>query len=339
MMEYYSAAGSNVGLLVLFSASMLICLLATRWLIVWFTRHKILAVPDRRSAHQAPVAVGGGWVVVVLTCLAWVFFKWPLSNTVDIVILSGMITLAMLSWRDDRNILPIYIRLIAQIAAIVAALYFLPAHNLVFGDYLPFWADRLIAGICWLWFINLYNFMDGIDGLCGVETIHICAGLGLVTAFAGIAGDGLPLLSVMAGATTGFLWWNWHRAKIFMGDIGSITLGFILGWLLLQLAIAGYLAAALIIPLYYLVDATFTLVKRGLGGQKIWHAHKEHSYQHAARNAGNHAKIVVRIVILNVVLTGLALWSIFQPLAAVAIALAITVAVNYLLPKGFEGSN
>ncbi len=112
-------------------------------------------------------------------------------------------------------------------------------------------------------------------------------------------------LALLAGAL-GFLWWNWHPARIFLGDVGSVPLGFLIGWLLLVLAKNGHWQAALILPLYYLADATITLIRRALRGEKVWQAHREHFYQQAVRRGLSHADVVRHVLALNLVLVLLA---------------------------------
>jgi len=127
---------------------------------------------------------------------------------------------------------------------------------------LPPLGDHLFAALAWIWFINLYNFMDGIDGITGVETATIGLGLTLVSLVAGLAAPVAGLGMAMAGAACGFLLWNWTPAKLFLGDVGSVPLGFLAGFLLLYLASEGHLAPAIILPLYYLFDAMATLLRR-----------------------------------------------------------------------------
>jgi UDP-N-acetylmuramyl pentapeptide phosphotransferase/UDP-N-acetylglucosamine-1-phosphate transferase len=190
-----------------------------------------------------------------------------------------------------------------------------------------------------MWFINLYNFMDGIDGISGVETISIGAGAALTAALAGgplawqVMAGGLAL----AAAGAGFLTMNWHPARVFLGDAGSIPLGFLGGGLLIALAAGGQPAAALILPAYYLVDATVTLVRRLLRGEKVWLPHKSHAYQ-AAHQAGlAHDAICRRIMLCNVLLAVLAVLSIWQPLAALAAAYFAAFAVYGWLLRGNVG--
>jgi UDP-N-acetylmuramyl pentapeptide phosphotransferase/UDP-N-acetylglucosamine-1-phosphate transferase len=149
--------------------------------------------------------------------------------------------------------------------------------------------------------------MDGIDGLAASETIAICMGIMLVTALTGSFGSQLSLSAlIVLAAAAGFLWWNVHPARIFLGDVGSVPLGFLLGYLLLQMARAGYPHAALILPAYYLCDASITLARRAWRGEKIWQAHSEHFYQQAVRSGKRH-DVVVRIINgVNILLIGLA---------------------------------
>jgi UDP-N-acetylmuramyl pentapeptide phosphotransferase/UDP-N-acetylglucosamine-1-phosphate transferase len=148
--------------------------------------------------------------------------------------------------------------------------------------------------------------MDGIDGIAAVEAIGIGIGLyaiGLVFMKATAAhGQALTIAATMAG----FLVWNWHPARIFLGDVGSIPLGLLLGWLLLGLAANGQWAAALILPLYYLADATLTLLRRLLRGALIWQAHREHFYQIAVQRGHSHARVSGAIALVNAVLACLA---------------------------------
>ena len=149
--------------------------------------------------------------------------------------------------------------------------------------------------------------MDGIDGLAGVETASIALGIALL----GSLWINLPATvalygAALGGAALGFLYWNWRPARIFLGDVGSIPIGFLLGFLLLKTAIAGAWVAALVIPLYYLADATITLVKRLRRGEVIWLPHREHFYQQAARSFGRHDVVVQWIALGNLLLIAIA---------------------------------
>jgi len=175
--------------------------------------------------------------------------------------------------------------------------------------------------LAWLWFINLYNFMDGIDGITGIETLVITLGIIVLAQITDGAPDTLqgPAL-VIAATAVGFLIWNWAPAKIFMGDVGSVPLGFVLGWLLLDLAGEGYVLAALILPGYYLTDATVTLFSRLLRGEKIWQAHRQHAYQQAVQNGLSHGSVSIRVALAGMALIALAAASTAQPWPAGVVA-------------------
>jgi UDP-N-acetylmuramyl pentapeptide phosphotransferase/UDP-N-acetylglucosamine-1-phosphate transferase len=186
--------------------------------------------------------------------------------------------------------------------------------------------DKFAAGFLLLGFINAFNFMDGIDGITASETIHICASL----LFLAILPSELQiLLIVIIAATIGFGIWNWHPAKIFMGDVGSIPLGFILGWSLLYIATREYFIEAMIIPAYYLADTGITLLKRLVQGKKIWQAHSEHFYQQAVRAGRSHSHVVKMVIANNLLLMILTYFSLDYP--EIALSLAITSTLGLLV--------
>jgi UDP-N-acetylmuramyl pentapeptide phosphotransferase/UDP-N-acetylglucosamine-1-phosphate transferase len=184
-----------------------------------------------------------------------------------------------------------------------------------------------MLGLAWLWFINLFNFMDGIDGLAGSEAIAVALGYLLIVTWAGHDHPLWRPALIVAASVAGYLAWNWHPAKVFMGDAGSIPLGFLLGWLLLDLALAGQWAAALILPAYFAADATYTLLKRALRGEKPWQAHREHFYQRAVLGGATPPGVVWRVSAVNAALIALALASLAHPVPALAAAAALVAAL------------
>jgi UDP-N-acetylmuramyl pentapeptide phosphotransferase/UDP-N-acetylglucosamine-1-phosphate transferase len=280
----------------------------------------ILDHPNERSSHSVPVPRGGGIPIVALTLVFWAL---PFHGTVDpatIFLLAAAGMLAIISWIDDIRSLSPAIRLCVQCTAVLIGVYSLPSGGLLFHGLIPIWLDTIVIFFVWLWFVNLFNFMDGIDAISGIEAIAICGGLAILSGLYQIAGPGLWHSLTLGGAVIGFLWWNRPPAQIFLGDVGSITVGFLLGWLLINLAISGYWPSAVILPLYYLSDATFTLIKRGLRGEKVWQAHREHFYQQAVQSGKSHAQVSGAILIANIGLIGLAVLAITYPFAALGLA-------------------
>lgn len=270
-------------ILILICVSFVLVWAATAILKKFLLRHAMLDQPNDRSLHSTPVPRGGGLAVVGVILLMSVIGSahhnaWS-SSLFLIVPLAGLM---LVSWLDDRGGVAPLIRLaIHLLAALIASFAFSPSETL-FGGFLPLWLDRALMILGWAWFMNLYNFMDGIDGITGSETSMIGLGV-LAILFATIFGSTQILdprigiyAAMLVGAGLGFLMLNWHPAKIFLGDIGSVPLGFLTGYILLAVATQISLLTALILPLYYLADSGITLGRRLLRGEKIWQAHRQH---------------------------------------------------------------
>ena len=290
-------------------------------------RKAILDHPNERSSHEAPTPKGGGIALVPVIGLAWTGLGFYFGISPVLVLgLSGLaFGLAAISWVDDVRGLSPLIRLLVQIVAVFLALALLPNPGLYFHGLLPSLADTLVAGLLWVWFINLFNFMDGIDGISGVESITIGLGVALI-----VGGPAGLLGLIVAGAALGFLKWNWHPAKIFLGDVGSVPLGFLLGWLLLQTAADGNWAAALILPGYYLADSGITLLRRALRGERVWQAHRQHFYQQAVQRGLSHAVVSTHVFIVGIALIVLA-WVASQGPALISLGLAIVMCLGFLV--------
>lgn len=295
--------------------------------IKYMNRAQILAQPTDRGLHNVSKPTSGGWPLMVLSLAGWAYMIWPFEHMFLILFLCT-IGLALVSWWDDIAHLPPLPRFAAQFIAVSICLWSMPDNQTVFSAQWPLIVDRLLTGLCWLWFINLFNFMDGIDGIAGVETVSISLGVFLLSLLVPqIAGPYQMLVAILAIATIAYLFFNWHPSKVMMGDVGSISIGFLLGWILIQVAAAGYIIAALILPLYFLADATLTLFRRIARGEKPWQAHREHYYQQAVLSGRSHSEIVLRIIPANILLVGAALISLSQPIIGFLLALAIVAAI------------
>ncbi|HDR9200589.1 TPA: glycosyltransferase family 4 protein [Burkholderia vietnamiensis] len=237
-------------------------------------------VPNDRSLHTRPTPRAGGWGIVPVVCV----LVWLASPSLRVVVLAAA-ALALLSQIDDRRGLPARVRFTGHVAAVAAFLVAYPAG-------LPWW---MLVGIGFLmvWLVNLYNFMDGADGLAGGMAVFGFGGYALVALTGPHPSADVALCAgAVAGAAGGFLVLNFHPARIFLGDAGSIALGFLAGafgfygwrngvWPL-------WLPAQLFAP--FIADATVTLLKRLLRGEKFWQAHREHYYQRMVRSGVGHAR-------------------------------------------------
>lgn len=276
----------------------------------WLVQYA-MARPNGRSSHTHPTPQGAGIGVVAsvtLVVLAAVTFGvfGAEFGTAWFKVLAAMIVLAGVGAYDDIKPLPVAPRLIAQIAAAAALVSAVPSSGSIVGV-LPKWVEipLLVVGV--VWFINLTNFLDGIDWMVVVGLvpaaifIAIFAGLDEVSASAGLAALAL------AGALLGFAPYNQHVARAFLGDVGSLAIGGLVAWLLLEVAAAGHLAAALLLPMYFAGDATITLVRRALRGEPVWQAHRSHYYQLAHQRGMSVPAITDRVLALNILL-GLLAW-------------------------------
>ena len=293
-------------------------------------------LPNQRSMHTAAVPSGAGVAMVVAVVVLWPVSQGFALERFHVLLLAAFAALAVLSWVDDHHRLTPSVRLAAHALAVALLLGSLAPDQRVLPA-LPLFMERIAMGIAWVWFINLFNFMDGIDGLAGSEAIAIAAGYCLIAAASGLDTPFADLALIATGACAGYLVWNWHPAKVFMGDAGSIPLGFLLGWLMIDLACRGHWRAALILPLYFGADATLTLVRRLRRGEKPWQAHREHFYQRAVLGGTTPPVVVRRIGAVNVLLIALAVLSLHFPAAALTAAVTAVTALLFHLERLARG--
>jgi UDP-N-acetylmuramyl pentapeptide phosphotransferase/UDP-N-acetylglucosamine-1-phosphate transferase len=294
-------------------------------------RGAVLDLPNARSSHVVPTPRGGGIAVIGTSVVAWlVLWAQGIVPTASAVIALAAAALAVVSWIDDLRGLSPGLRLLAQFAAVAAGMLVLP-QGMLFQGWLPSSLDIIAGALIWVWFVNLFNFMDGIDGIDGAEAAAIGVGIVLVALVGGAIDLGLaaPAIAV-AAASLGFLVWNWPPARIFLGDVGSVPLGYLLGFLLFVLARRGEWAAALILPLYFLADASLTLLRRLLRGERVWQAHREHFYQKAVQRGLSHAAVVKRVTVANLMLIACA-WIAAKGWGFAALGVAVLTVLTLLV--------
>jgi hypothetical protein len=188
---------------------------------------------------------------------------------------------------------------------------------------MPLAIERGLVLIAGLWFVNLVNFMDGLDLMTVVEAGPVTATLVLVGLFGALPLPAVLIAAALCGALLGFAPFNRPVAKVFLGDVGSLPIGLLLGWCLLHLAWRGHMAAALLLPLYYLVDSSWTLLRRMLRGEPFWAAHRTHFYQRATDNGFTVTRVISEVFVLNLVLAALAIASVELNTVATDILLLI----------------
>jgi len=300
----------------------------------WLARYAMVR-PNARSSHYQPTPQGGGIAVVVATLVvAWgavALSPALLHNQAGqfLAVTAATALLAVIGAIDDVRSLPAAARLALQCIAIGAVITTLP-NELQILPQVPWSIERaglLLAGV---WFVNLVNFMDGIDWMTVAEFVPVTGAIVLL----GLAGAVEPLPALVAaalvGAMIGFAPFNRPVAQLFLGDVGSLPIGLLLGWLLVQLAAMGHLAAAFILPLYYLADATITLASRLVRGEAFWQAHRTHFYQRATDCGLTVREIVTRVFLTNLALAALALVTVAAHNIVVSLAMLSTGAVIVL---------
>lgn len=265
----------------------------------------IIDVPNARSSHVIPTPRGGGLsIVLTFLCTLPLLVMAELAPLSVVTALGGAGALvALVGFMDDHGHIPARWRLLGHFSAAGWAIFWLgglPEIRL-FGIAVDLsWFGQFLAIVYLVWMLNLYNFMDGIDGIASIEAICACLGACLLYWLAGFE-DLIWLPMLLAAAVAGFLFWNFPPARIFMGDAGSGFLGVILGVLSIQAAwVSSQLLWAWLILLgVFVVDATFTLARRLLRGDKVYEAHRSHAYQFASRRFGRHLPVTLAVACLN----------------------------------------
>ncbi len=279
----------------------------TKWVRGYALSNHLIDVPNARSSHSSPVPRGGG-VAVVITFICSLFVIWVvgwLPGAYLLALLGAGGAVAVVGFFDDHGHVAARWRLLTHFFAAIWALLCLGGlpQLLIFGEFIGLgWLGHILAALYLVWLLNLYNFMDGIDGLAGIEAVTVCFSAVVVYAFVlDDASEVLPLLAMIM-AMLGFLVWNFPKAKIFMGDACSGFVGMVLGVFSIQAAwLSGELFWAWLILLgIFIVDATVTLIRRVLRGEKFYQAHCSHAYQHAAKKYQSHVKVSVGIGFINV---------------------------------------
>jgi UDP-N-acetylmuramyl pentapeptide phosphotransferase/UDP-N-acetylglucosamine-1-phosphate transferase len=281
-----------------------------------------LARPNARSSHKVPTPQGAGIAVIGATLLIGCGFADLTDLRLPIMLIAAVPLIALVGLIDDLRPIPVLPRLLLQAVA-VGAVVFTASDDLRIVPALPLAIERGLVLIAGLWFVNLVNFMDGLDLMTVVEAVPVTAPLVLVGLFGALPLPAVLIAAALCGALLGFAPFNRPVAKVFLGDVGSLPIGLLLGWCLLHLAWRGHMAAALLLPLYYLVDSTWTLLRRMLRGEPFWAAHRTHFYQRATDNGFTVTRVISEVFVLNLVLAALAIASVELNTVATDILLLI----------------
>ncbi|ENA29492.1 MULTISPECIES: MraY family glycosyltransferase [Pseudomonas] len=291
-----------------------VCTVVASWAMTHYVRRyalkgHLMDIPSVRSSHSIPTPRGGGLAIVIvfsIATLVWQFIGANLYWTDLVALLGAACGVALIGFIDDHGHIPARWRLLGHFACAAWGLWWLQGFPTVMINNTAInfgWLGNAFALFYLVWLLNLYNFMDGIDGIASVEAI--CVGAGGAALF-WITGHGaiawLPLLLV--AAVLGFLILNFPPARIFMGDAGSGFLGIILGCLSILAARLdpAFFVAWIILLGVFVTDASFTLFRRLLRGEKVYEAHRSHAYQSAARFHNGHRPVTLAVLLINTIL-------------------------------------
>jgi len=300
----------------------------------WLLQHA-LAKPNARSSHRTPTPQGAGIAVIAATLAVAGAIACTTSNSnIPFAIFTASLFMAIVGFADDVKSIPVLPRLLLQAVAVGAILFAAPA-DIRIVPACPLLIERGLLLLAGLWFVNLVNFMDGLDWMTVAEVVPVTGAMMVLGSLGGLPASASLVAAALCGAMIGFAPFNRPVAKIFLGDVGSLPIGLLLGWCLLQLGWSGHIAAALLLPLYYLIDATFTLLRRMLRREAFWAAHRTHFYQRATDNGFTVRQVVSEVFGLNLVLAGLAGASLALGSAALDLLLlaAGAGAVTFLLRR------
>jgi UDP-N-acetylmuramyl pentapeptide phosphotransferase/UDP-N-acetylglucosamine-1-phosphate transferase len=307
-------------------------------LITWTSRPLLqryaLARPNARSSHRIPTPQGAGIAVISATLVvASVWAVWA-NVAIPPALVVATIVIALVGFADDIVSLPVLVRLVLQ-AVCVGAVVFTAPDTARIVPAVPLALERGLILLAGVWFVNLVNFMDGLDLMTVAEVVPVTALLLLLGMLGDLSWPAVLIATALCGAMLGFAPFNRPVAKVFLGDVGSLPIGLLLGWCLLELAWQGQPVAALLLPGYYLADATITLFRRIIRREQFWSAHRSHFYQRATDNGFAVPRVIGEVFALNLVLAGLALVTVRAGSTAITIVslLAGAVAIGFALRR------
>src|SRR3569623_1739532 len=304
------------------------CLIFTSTLLLTSLLHRyainrgMLDVPNNRSSHVEPVPRGGGLSMAIVTVATATFlsFSEVLSSRLAAALIGGGLLVMIVGWIDDHRHVAVRWRILMHFTAAAWTVYWLDGFPSIDIGYmvLPLgWAGHFLAIVGIVWMINLYNFMDGLDGLAAGEAVT----------------DAL-----LAAACGGCLWWKWQPAKIFMGDVGSGFLGYCFAVLMLASEKAGAVPVMvwIILLAVFVLDATFTLLGRVIRGEKWYTAHRTHAYQRLTQMGFSHARVAGGVLLINLFLLAPIAWLVVRQPAWMYLALPGITLVGWFIWRAIQ---
>lgn len=269
-------------------------------------RRGISDIPNERSLHSVPTPRGGGLAIAVSFFAALALLMWQklIPSNLAWALIGGGGLVAWVGWCDDRRHVAIQWRLLAHATAAVWALFWLGGIRIFAASDMPAaltWLDGAVAAFAIVWLTNLYNFMDGSDGLASAQALCAAGAAGFFLYLSGALGLSLAAFT-LAAASAGFLIWNWPPARIFMGDVGSGMLGFSFAVLALGAEKSGTLPLVIwpLLLAVFILDTSYTLAARILQGEQWYAAHRTHTYQRLIQARYSHRQVLIGLICVNI---------------------------------------
>lgn len=322
--------------LIIFLISFASSIFLTWMLIRVMTHYEIVDKPSKRRAHLDVVPRGAGLALMIIFTLFCIFNQTLSSSN----IIQLFIPISLISFWDDISKIAVPFRLFIHIlCALLAIIWFIQPRSLLHYE-VNLYIDLAITTLAFIAFINIYNFMDGIDGITATQSIHLAITILLLCY---LKSDIITHLNfiiitnlILLGFALGFIIFNWSPAKIFIGDVGTISLGFLFGLCLLMLACDSerLFASCVIASLYYIIDGGLTILIRLINKEKIWTPHLNHFFQKAIRRGWTHQEVVTNIIICNFCLMILSIGALYYPIISIALAfIVITITLTIFAQK------
>jgi Fuc2NAc and GlcNAc transferase len=299
--------------------------------------NKIFAIKNHRTLHSFSIPKGGGIVFSILFVISifFILWNWQLADEIVWIVGVGGLVATLFGFLDDIINIRARVKLIVQLLLSGWTVYWLYVSNLLLLDWVPIFVIIIALLFFMVWMMNAYNFMDGVDGMAASGAIFSSSTLALMLFLTNSSSELIPVFILIATTVSGFIVFNWPPATIFMGDAGSIFLGYIFGSLLLVTVLNGELSiwSWLTVFGYFFADTTVTQIARVVLVKQWYLAHRSHAYQNLARVTNSHLKVTGGVTLYNLVwVLPLILWSALQPemgMITATLSIAPAMAITY----------
>jgi len=322
-----------VNLVILGIVALVSSLAMTKLLINIMPKFGIVDVPSQRRSHSKIIPRGGGLSFVFIYSILVPAFEYYFVGSVkdSLIVLQIFLPISIVSFWDDVSHVMVPFRLLIHFLCSILAIMWLVHPSSILHYEIHIYLDLAIGTFALLTFLNIYNFMDGIDGITASQSLHYAATILLLcfVRYELIPNVDMVIITavIIGGWSLGFMYFNWQPAQIFIGDVGSISLGFLIGVCLLTVASAStkLFAACVIASLYYIADGGMTILIRIVKGERIWEPHLKHFFQRSVKSGKTHKRTVKRIMKCNTLLMLLSVQSLYYPVVSIIGAVLIVM--------------